>query len=669
MDDKLLNRSEETKGTGASASLIRHGHILQCVPAWVWLAVLLAGIYAFRHYPTFTERALLWDDFLFFTETATMPRFYQTLLYTFLHFTPFLRLSVFGMFHLVPLPLLPAATSAWNVFWVVCLAISFFRLVRVYGISPVAGLLGITFILFNPLFTEVQIWYIETFNLVALVFIVEGLVQLEKAVATDRPLHWVAAALLSILASCAWSSGYYVGLFYVAVAYYEKARLVRPWKALTVLAIAFLTYPALKTLGMHLCGGTIQDVTPWTLGKLLKALSYIVGHGLFFGSLGLWGTPHDPINVPKPLWIPATIFLTAAIVALGLKKEWRKHAVISLIAIYVGLAVPVYFRGTQFSYDDYRWFVRYFTKPVFGMGLFLSIVAHLALQRFRHAWLGVSAILLLMAVVLFVNKMPEHYVGAGTPVAQEFRFRKHQVQQLGFLEELFATARYLGVGSQPFLNEYFIPIGGCSANINNVGLYKGSSEPNMTPLTPEQRRALDRVIKRSGIWESYQNFSHLFIVPEPLLEAKAEEGDVRVDLLAESPSHVSKDILIPTVPTFGKGMKEMSIMGKGPSITFKIPESIQGVCRLFIEAEVAGVPKVHVRVTLVSDDPGVRSPSLSLTGASTRQVFDVPLSRMPWFPTVKYKEIRVEPNGVGSAGQTLTFRLWRLEIVSSLPEE
>lgn len=409
-----MSISAETNGTSPSAASSGYDRLFRDGQSWVWLAALLAGVYAFRHYSTFTERALMWDDFLFFGEAATMPRFYQTLLYTFLHFTPLLRLSVFGMFHLVPLHLLPAATSVWNVFWVCCLAVGFLRLARIYGISPVAALLGITFILFNPLFAEVQIWYIETFNLIALVFIVEGLVQLEKAVTTDRTFHWVASALLSILASCAWSSGYYVGLFYATVVYFERARLERPWKALTILAVAFLTYPALKTLGMHLCGGTVQDVTPWTPGKLMEALSYIVGHGLLFGSLGLWGTPQAPIKVPKPLWIPATIFLTAAIVVLGLKKEWRKHAAISLIAIYVGLAVPVYFRGTQFSYDDFRWFIRYFTKPVFGMGLFVSIVAHLALQRFRHAWLGVSAFLVLMAVVSFVNKMPEHYVG-GNP--------------------------------------------------------------------------------------------------------------------------------------------------------------------------------------------------------------------------------------------------------------
>ena len=150
-----------------------------------------------------------------------------------------------------------------------------------------------------------------------------------------------------------------------------------------------------------------------------------------------------------------------------------------------------------------------------------------------------------------------------------------------------------------------------------------------------------------------------------MMAAKADEGDVRVNLLAATPSNVSNDLRIPNTPTFGKAIKEISVIGGSPSITFKIPESMQGVCRLIIEPEVTGLPKVHVNVTFVSADSGVRSPRLSFTGERPRQVFDVTLSRMPWIPTVKYREIRIEPDGVGSAGQTTLFRLWRLEIVSS----
>ncbi len=631
------------------------------IPKWIWLALLLVVAYIARYYPVFAERVLLWDDFFLLADSATLPRFQQAFLYTFLHFIPFLRLSMLGFMQLVPVSLLPLATSLWSVFWVSWLVFAFVRLTRAYGLSAVGAMLGVAFIVFNPMFAEVQVWLTSTFYLVALVFTVEGLAQLERALQTQRQRHWLAAALCSVLAPSAWSTGYIVPALYLVTVAMEWRRLEHKRPALLLVLVSVLAYPALRIVGELVSGHTYQQVTPWDILPTLYALFKLIGDGLVLGSLGLWQLPQDHIRFPEQLLVVTSLLVVSSLLLLYWRTQWRKQIVLALVSVILGLFVPILFRGTQFSYDDLRWFIRYMATPLFGAGLAIAVAAHLCLQRYRVTPLLVISGCVIVVFVSFVNRMPEHYVGGGN---QQNKFRAQQVAQLRFLEELFATARRLGIGADPLKDAYFVPVEGAQANMNPAGLYGGHREPNPSPLTRSSYDELDGMIESSNVWQQYQKLSYAPVLSGPILEARAIEGREPVSLLGAPTAFHDIDVL--DDPSNSNAFDAFWISGGDPYVSYRVPDSAGSVGRVIIEAEVLGRQNVHLELSLGSKDRSIRNPSVFLWCGKPRCVFDVPVARLPWFPATAYESLRIDPDGLRHPKEEAQLRLWRLAV---LPRE
>ncbi len=632
--------------------------ILRQAPKWIWLALFLTVLYALRYYMAFSERILLWDDFFLLGDSATLPRFRHSFLYTFVHFVPFLRLSMLGFMQLVPVHLLPMATSLWAVFWVGWLALAFFRLARLYGIAPVPTLLGIAFIVFNPMFAEVQIWLTSTFYLVALVFVVEGLVQVETALVTGKKRHWGAAAVCGVLAPCAWSTGYIVAPLYFITVFWKRAWQANSKPAVFLVGFTFLAYPALRVAGEYFAGHTYLQVEPWDVLSLLHALLKIIGDGLILGSLGLWRTPDKHVSFSDPLLIILSLALVAVILVMYAKSNWRKQIVLALTSIILGLAVPILFRGTQFPYEDFRWFVRYFTTPLFGLALIIAIAAHAALRDYRRASLHIGLCLAVIIAISFTNRMPEHYVGGGH---YKNRFREQQAEQLHFLDNFFSVAKIMGVGAQPLIYAYFLPIEGNFANVNGSGLYRGYREPNDEAVKPEICIVLNQVIRSSKVWQSYQTLSYSPELSGPILEPKDMTGERTVQL--SEIRNLSNDIHRKSVSGSAKFPHEFTITGGDPYIVYLLPAGTPRVERVLLDIEVIGLPSVHTQLTLSSKDPSVKYPSFFASCPKPRCAFDVPISRLPWFPFVEFVSIKIDPDGVNGPEQKVQLRLWNVSVI------
>lgn len=627
------------------------------VPTWGWLALLLAVLYALRYYLPLSERVLLWDDFFLLADSATPPRFQQNFLYTFLHFVPFLRLAMLGFMQL-PLSWLPLATSLWTVFWVSWLCVAFFRLARLYGISPAPALLGIAFIVFNPMFAEVQIWLTSTFYLVALVFVVEGLVQLEWALVTNRTTRWVAAAAFSLLAPCAWSTGYIAAILYLVIIGWGWRRVHNRKAALIVVAFAFLAYPALRLLGEYLVGHTYLSVTPWSIPQLLLTLLKIIGDGLVFGSLGLWRTPDKQVAFPGSLLIMLTLALITALAVMYWRWPiWRKQLLLAAVSIVVALAIPIYFRGTQFQYADFRWFIRYFTTPLFGLGLVVALAVHETWQRSSRGSRYVGASFVVMLLISFTNRMPEHYVGGGH---RHWRLHAQQVAQLRFLDRLSDAAHRHGVGAQPLINAYFVPIEGSLSNVNGAGLYTGYREPNNDPIAPAAHQALVQTIRTSCAWQGYAKLTFTPELSGPILDPKGNfEGVVRL----VRPHMLSSDVHVDAAAGLTGKSQAFVITGGDPYLSYVLPAEAAYVERILLDVEIAGRSSAHIQVTLAGRSHPAHTPSLFVSCPQSRCRFDIPVSRLPWFPPGPYSDLRIDPDGLGQSEPQQQLLIHNLAIV------
>lgn len=632
--------------------------ILRQAPKWIWLALFLAVLYALRYHSVFLERILLWDDFFLLGDSATLPRFRHSFFYTFLHFVPFLRLSMLGFMQLVPVHFLPMATSLWAAFWVGWLAIAFFRLARLYGISPVPALLGIAFIVFNPMFAEVQVWLTSTFYLVALVFVVEGLVQVETALATGKVRHWAAAAILSVLAPCAWSTGYIVAPLYFITVVWDRAWLKNRKAAIFVVTFSFLAYPILRVVGEYFAGHTYLQVEPWNIFSLLHALLKIIGDGLVLGSLGLWRTPDKHVTFSEPLLIFLSLTLIAVCLALYVKSCWRKQIALALTSIILGLAIPIFFRGSHFPYEDFRWFIRYFTTPLFGLALVIAVAAHMALQSYRRASVYVGICFTVIIAIALIDRMPEHYVGGGH---YKNRFREQQVKQLRFFDKFFSAAKAAGVGAQPLIEAYFLPVEGNFSNVNGAALYGGHLESNNAPIKFESYQVLDQVIRSSGAWRDYQLLSYSPDISGWMLEPKDLSGKRTFQL--SNILNLSGDIRQKAVFRGKTLPDEFLITGGDPYVVYSLPTGMQRIDRVLLDIEVIGLPNVHAQLALASKDPLIRNPSLFVSCPKLRCSFDVPISRLPWFPPVEFTSIRIDPDGVNGPEQKVQLRLWNISVV------
>lgn len=629
---------------------------VRSLPSWIWLALLLIALFAVRYSVPLSQRVLLWDDFFLLADSATMPRFEHNFLYTYLHFIPFLRLAMLGFMQL-PLSWVPLATSLWAVFWVCWLVFAFFRLARLYGIAPVPTLLGIAFIVFNPMLAEVVIWLTSTFYLVALVFTVEGLVQLERALKTNRVINWIGAGACALLAPCAWSTGYITAILYLVVIGWDWRRLPNRKSALLVLAFAFLAYPAVRILGEYVAGHTYLSVTPWSIPQLALAMLKIIGDGLVLGSLGLWRLPQNHVSFATPLIIGLTLALGLAFVVMYWRwPTWRKQIMLAAVSIVVALAIPIYFRGTQFAYADFRWFIRYFTTPLFGLGLVIAVATHRAYLRVPHVRRYVVAAFSVMILVSFVNKMPEHYVGGGN---YKNRFRSAQTAHLKLVEQLSKVAHAHGVGAQPLINEYHVPIEGALTNFNGAGFYRGFREPNEAPISVDAHRVLTQTIRDARMWEKYQKLSFAPEIPDGLSEPKGKARE-RFDLPA--PVRLSHDIRAVGQVKAAQGAREFVMTGGDPYITYAIPADVSAIDRVLIDVEIPQRQSLRLQVALGADGRAY-TPSVFVNCRKSRCTFDVPVSRLVWFPAAPSSSLRIDPDGIGQSDQKTRIILHSVSIV------
>ncbi len=629
-------------------------------------ALLIVLAYGARHWYTLTHRVLMWDDFLLLSDSATVPRFAHCFLYTFLHFIPFLRLAMFAFIQLLPVHHLPAATSLWCLFWVVAFALSFLRLLRLYGIALLPALAGLSFVLFNPLFAEIEIWFTSTFYLIALVLGLEGLVQMEHYLRGGGRWRAIASGILFLLAPSAWSTGYIAaGLgALVIIGAWRTLSAPRRRGGLLLLAWAFLAYPALRFVGEFVAGSTYLSVTPWKIGSMIQATLKLVGDGLIFGSLGLWGMPARPFPRPPDVMLYlASGLVMLPIVAIARGKNWRLQAGLAFVAVFPALAVPLYFRGTQFSYDDMRWFVRYFTTPLFGGGMVLAIAGHMVLMRWRNGALWSFGLMALMITVGFLNKLPEHYVYAGLPRERQHNLRRPQMEQLRYLSRLFATAQAQHVGAQPLVDAYYAPLEGSVANHNAMGLYTGYNEPNAQPISAPVVQALNQIIRESEVWKSYQSLTYNFDLPTPLLRPGRPGEDMAgaINLGIETLMQTSPDIHLTQITASTAPAGEYLITGGDPYLSFRLPPEMPPIDRVVVDAEILGAEHMDLEFTLAGTD-GSPTASLRVRGETTHFICDVPVGRFAWLYQGRHTILRLDPEAQLGASP-LRLRLWRVAVV------
>lgn len=584
------------------------------------LATLLALCFGARYFLPYSQRILLWDDFMHFYHGTTTEQFLKHWFSTYLHFIPLMKLIYFLLMQSFPLSYLPMVTSLWTFFLVCWFSFVFVRLVRFYEISHLAGLSALSFVLFNPMFSEVQMWFCSSFYLMGLVLAMEGVIQVEYAIRGDRNIRWAGALVFGVLAPCAWSMGYLVAIYYAVIFFLERKRVHSPVKALSILLCAFFVYPALRTLGELWLGHDYTGVKPWEFLPWIKAMNRIVGDGLILGSLGFWEKPANLIKHAGRFLNVLSLAMFLGVVCLIRSRRWKKLGVLAFFSIWLGYGVPFFFRGPQFSYEHLKWFLRYFATPLFGTALALAVFWHWLCEKQPKARLMCLIAMTLMVLISLGDKMPEHYVSAGSP--RKKNFRPAQVIQLEFLERFFEKARALGIHSNDLSDHYYLPIVG-ERTFNGMNLYGGSNAPE--PLHEKAVRILDKEFA-SPLWESYLPFGFVPELSANQLGRKYEKP-TRASILPL----VARGGLLPLVSISGEKFRVMNqdpflVYELNPArnlslLSWKIDTSSSLKLRFTFEFT---EPQMHDRFVIV------RCPPCSFT---------LPMERLPWIPQLPVSRV------------------------------
>lgn len=490
---------------------------------WKCLFVLLS-IFVLRHASTFLNRSLLWDDLTHLSEASSWESFKLNALYTHLHFIPLMKFCYFLMMRFFPLHLIPAGSSFFCFFWVFYFVWAYLRLLKVYGVSELSSLVSLGFILLNPLLSENIVWLCSNFYLVATVFVAEGLYQLELAFLTNRLRNWFGALLCGVLAPCLWSVGYILPFLYlVTFLFHLKSKKSAKISALITIGFSVIFYPALRILGESHSGHDYTGISthgflPW-IGNMLR----IFGDGLL-GSFGLWGRhPFRRNNFPDLQLNVLTIALWAYMLTQFKNREQRKPYLIAMSSLGLGLGVPYLFRGSQFNYEDLRWFIRYFATPLFGAGIILALSLDRYVLGHKRRLNALVFGLICFVIFSFQDRMPEHYIRGGVPQGKSFR--QVQVRQLAFLETFFKQAREFGIRKDDLQKTFYIMVVGERFR-NGVSLYHSIDAKEHLSLAKEV--LLRKMITDEMLWKGYASY-HEQLLPIPNLGFPKETEKLKVE--------------------------------------------------------------------------------------------------------------------------------------------
>lgn len=623
---------------------------LQKVNQWLntpcnrhWIALFLCLAYFARYCVPLSQRIVLWDDFRDFTDAASSEFFSRHWLNTInFHFVPLLKLCYFLIFRAIPLPFLPTATSVWIILCVAFFSLSFIRLLHFYKISLLAGLTGLSFVLFNPMLSEVQIWFASSFCLVAVALTIEGILQWELAIRTNSAIHWILAVLLGFLAPLTWTMGYIVGIYYLIIALHERKKIKSLLPLGIALSIPLLSYPVMRGLSAVTIGYDAIEIKPLDALSLWRALTKIIGDGLILGSLGFWEVPRSGIKHAGRFLNLLTAIVMFGVVYLAVKREWRKQSCLILTAIVLGFGVPFLFRGSQTSYDGIKWYLRYFSTPVFGGALLISIFAQMAISKYHQAKLGCVFGMILMVLISFGDQMPEYY--ARGSLAQKINLRPVQQSQFKLLDKLFSIARQYGLGKEYLSRYFYFPVEGGFYSYNGMDLFTTGDELEENEVKPEAIRTLDAVFGEADVWKSYNMFSS---APELAVSILARPWDS---------TRASLDLITSTKPE-----------------TFQITESSRNqiyeletpllIYQMFWETALEGQGKQRIKFTFEFDTPQPVTRAVVISCPKSPCVFQLPMERLVWIPREPIKRVILDILNIDELKRPVKFTVLRAGVI------
>ncbi len=480
----------------------------------------------------------------------------------------------------------------------------------------------------------------------------EGTLQLEYALTSQKKFHWIAAGILAILAPLSWSLGYVVAPFYLVVLYYGRKNL-KTWKFPTfALSSAVLVYPVLKIIGEMTSGHDYTGVVPWDAVSLWKALWRIVGDGLILGSLGFWEKPIHAIKYGGRLLNLLSFVVFVLVFLIWRETRWKKQAVLIFISILLGFGIPYYFRGPQFPYENLKWFLRYFATPLWGAALALAIGLEILIKRYAWGRLGCFFTVCLIFLISIGDSMPEHYVNAGSP--KNLNLRRAQVAQLEFLDHFFALAKSHSLGRQMLLKHYFIPIVG-EPTRNVVDLFDGDGPLFENRASEAGLLELDKTLASSEIWKTYGSFGFDPTIDLPLLKRADSIGRTLPTPIISRAISVSGVERVPPRST-DKVPYEFLILSDYPQIAFELSQPRQFDLLVF-ETEIEKIPLQQIRFTFEFDEPQQFTRSVRVRCASSRCTFELPMERLLWIPRIPILKILLNLEGVDNAHEGVGFKI------------